>query len=87
MKKTSEFNSSKDDRVNKWKDKKICGQPDMIKSVSQNKNNVSKGDQIQNHIQNLKDKNHEQDKGANNNEQMELPKTIHHQGTNGMNDE
>lgn len=49
----------------------------MIKS---NKDKVvSKGDQIQNHINNLN--NNKNEKG-NNIDQMELPKTIHHQGMN-----
>jgi len=81
VKKSTEFNSSKDERVAKWKDKKICGQPDMVKST-QNKN-VSKGDQIQNHINNLnsnKNENENAKDSANNIDKMELPKTIHHQG-------
>jgi len=81
VKKSTEFNSSKDERVAKWKDKKICGQPDIIKSTQHK--TVSKGDQIQNHINNLnsnKNENANAKDNANNIDKMELPKTIHHQG-------
>jgi len=68
VKKVSELTSSKNERVSKWKEKKICGQPTTIKEME-----ISEFKRI-NGTQN------ETKSDQNQNKKIDLPKTIHHKG-------